>query len=126
MRLKLIGLLVFIVLIYGCFSGNQPLALSQIIKQASSGQAILLDVRTQEEYEKIRAKGALHLSLSDLQSGKMPNIGRKKQVYTYCQSGVRSEKARKILVESGYISVGNIGGIGAWQKAGGQVESDSD
>ena len=77
MRLKLIGLLVFIVLIYGCFSGNQPLSLSQIIKQASSGQAILLDVRTQEEYEKIRAKGALHLSLSDLQSGKMPNIGRK-------------------------------------------------
>ena len=67
MRLKLIGLLVFIVLIYGCFSGNQPLSLSQIIKQASSGQAILLDVRTQEEYEKIRAKGALHLSLSDLQ-----------------------------------------------------------
>ena len=125
MKLKLIELSVFTVLIYGCSSGNQPLSLSQIIKQVSSGQAILLDVRTQEEYQKIRAKGALHIPLSDLQSGKIPNIDQKNQIYTYCQSGVRSEKARKILVENGYISVGNIGGIGAWQKFGGQVESKS-
>ena len=113
MKLKLIELSVFTVLIYGCSSGNQPLSLSQIIKQVSLGQAILLDVRTQEEYQKIRAKGALHIPLSDLQSGKIPNIDQKNQIYTYCQSGVRSEKARKILVENGYISVGNIGGIGA-------------
>ena len=52
MKLKSIGLFIFIASIYGCFSTNQPLSLSQIIEQVNTGQAILLDVRTREEHEK--------------------------------------------------------------------------
>ena len=124
MKLKTIGLFIFIASVYGCVSNNQPLSLSQIIELVNTGQAILLDVRTREEHEKIRAKGTLHFPLHNLQSGKMPNIERQKQIYTYCQSGIRSEKARKILVENGYTAGRNIGGIGIWRQAGGQVESE--
>ena len=47
----------------------------------------------------------------------------KDQIYTYCRSGARSEKARKILLKIGYRYVKNLGGIETWEKAGGQVES---
>ncbi|MAT77803.1 hypothetical protein CMK14_22035 [Candidatus Poribacteria bacterium] len=121
--MKSIGLFIFIVPIYGCFSANQLLSLNQIIEQVNTGQAILLDVRTREEYEKVKAKGALHFPLHYLQNGQMPNIESKKQIYTYCQSRMRSEKARKILIDNGYTAVKHIGSIGIWQEEGGQVES---
>ena len=124
MRIRGIGLLVFfVILMHGCSTGKQSSSLNQIVERVNSGQAILLDVRTKGEYEKIRATGARHIPLSDLQSGRIPDIDLKDQIYTYCRSGARSEKARKILLKIGYRYVKNLGGIETWKKAGGQVES---
>ena len=67
MRIQGIGLLVFfVILMHGCSTGKQSSSLNQIVERVNSGQAILLDVRTKGEYEKIRATGARHIPLSDL------------------------------------------------------------
>src|ERR1700756_4194246 len=67
---------------------------AQIEKEVKQGKALLVDVRTPEEYN------AGHLQYSTNIDYKAPNFGKnistldkKKTIYLYCRSGNRSGKA---------------------------------
>lgn len=82
--------------------------------------AIVLDVRTQEETNRGQIKGA---STLDFYGSNFENslslIEKDKEVFVYCQSGGRSKKAAKILVNMGQFKVYNVeGGIRAWKTNG--------
>jgi rhodanese-related sulfurtransferase len=77
--------------------------------------AIILDVRTQEEYDQGHIEGALLLPLSDIQRGELSLLEDKDQVIlVYCRSGNRSQTAAKLLIDEGYKNVYDFGGIVDW------------
>lgn len=78
-------------------------------------EVIILDVRTQEEYEVEHIEGALLIpdyDLKDLSNSKLPDKDEK--ILVYCRSGNRSKSAAKALIEMGYTNVYDFGGINSW------------
>lgn len=73
--------------------------------------AILLDVRTPEEYRAGHVPGAVNLPLDRLAEGKLPQ-GR--PIFAYCLSGARSARACAWLKRRGHEAV-NLGGIGGYR-----------
>ena len=71
-----------------------------------AGNAVLLDVRTPEEYREGHIPGSKNVPLQIL-------------VFVYCHSGGRSHQAVEFLRKMGYTNVKNIGGIAAYR---GKVE----
>ena len=78
---------------------------------ASVPGAVLLDVRTPQEYREGHIPGSKNLPLRSLDLiGGVVN-GKNVPLYVYCQSGVRSSQAVSALEGMGYEQVNNIGGI---------------
>ena len=81
--------------------------------------AILLDVRTPEEYKDGHIPGSLSIPLAALPA-RCSELGAKDTpLFVHCLSGGRSGQAVRFLKSVGYTNVKNIGGINAWR---GKVE----
>lgn len=78
--------------------------------------AILLDVRTDKEYQSGHIKDATHIPIQDLKARISEVKALNKPVIAYCASGIRSEKARQLLNANGIDSI-NGGGIKSLMKA---------
>jgi rhodanese-related sulfurtransferase len=78
----------------------------------SAKNALVLDVRSLEEWQNGHLSNAKHLELMNLEKdiGKILNY-KKSTIMLYCQSGNRSEQALKILKTLGYTKVINLGGL---------------
>ncbi|MBP7175182.1 MAG: rhodanese-like domain-containing protein [Thermoclostridium sp.] len=85
-------------------------------KRLDSGESIiLLDVRTEVEYQEKHIPGSLLIPLSDLEDRVESEIPDKDAVlFVYCRSGNRSATASKTLVGLGYTKVYDLGGIIDW------------
>lgn len=86
-------------------------------KKASG--AVLLDVRTPQEYRAGHIPGSKNVPLQAID--KVASVAERKDtmLYVYCQSGARSRQAASALGRMGYTRVTNIGGIAAYS---GKVE----
>jgi rhodanese-related sulfurtransferase len=77
----------------------------------------LLDVRTQEEYEKGNIAASILLPLDAITekvTSLIPNKAQK--IYVYCLSGSRSAQAVKIMIALGYINAYSMShGLLAWR-----------
>ena len=73
----------------------------------STDGAILLDVRTKEEYVGGHVPGSKNVPLDRLDAAKLEK-GR--PIFVYCHSGARSARACGILEELGYEAV-DLGGV---------------
>ena len=76
--------------------------------------AVLLDVRTTQEYESGHIPGSKNIPLQAID--KVASVAENKDtvLYVYCQSGARSRQATSMLQGMGYTNVKNIGGIAAY------------
>ena len=76
--------------------------------------AVLLDVRTPEEYRGGHIPGSKNVPLQTID--KVASVAENKDtvLYVYCQSGARSRQATSMLQGMGYTNVNNIGGIAAY------------
>ncbi|MBQ8662608.1 MAG: rhodanese-like domain-containing protein [Eubacterium sp.] len=81
--------------------------------KATSG-AILLDVRTPEEYRSGRIPGSINVPLQQLNQITSVVTDRGTPLFTYCQGGTRSQQAVAQLKQMGYANAINIGGIGSY------------
>ena len=86
--------------------------------QATPG-AILLDVRTTQEYGGGHIPGSKNIPLQVIDKVTSVTENRDTVLYVYCQSGARSRQATSMLQGMGYTNVNNIGGIAAYS---GKVE----
>jgi len=80
---------------------------------------LILDVRTQNEFDRGHIPNAVWLPYNSIVGGNedkvIEMIGNKGQiVLVYCQSGRRSEVAARALVDMGYTNVFDFGGIVDW------------
>jgi hydroxyacylglutathione hydrolase len=78
---------------------------------------VLIDVRTEREYDDQRIERAENVPLSRL--AEHPNeLAPEKAVVVYCSSGYRSAIAASLLLSRGFERVGDLaGGIAAWESA---------
>lgn len=77
--------------------------------------AVLLDVRTPQEYRDGHIPGSQNVPLQQLD--KVVSVAENKDtaLYVYCHSGARSRQAAGFLQHMGYANVTNIGGITAYR-----------
>ena len=78
--------------------------------EATDG-AVLLDVRTAEEYRQGHIIGSVNLPLDKISSVDGLIKDKSTPLYVYCYSGVRSGRATSYLKRAGYANAINIGGI---------------
>lgn len=81
----------------------------------SGDEIIVLDVRTQEEYDAGHIKGAILVpneTIIDKQPKLLPDLDA--EILVYCRSGNRSAQAAKKLLAIGYTNVVDFGGIIDW------------
>ena len=79
--------------------------------------AILLDVRTREEYASGRIPGSKNIPLDQLVGAAKAIPDRSTPLFVYCLSGARSRQAVPALKSMGYANITNIGGIGSYRGA---------
>jgi rhodanese-related sulfurtransferase len=77
---------------------------------------VLLDVRTNKEFDQGRIPGAVHVPLTEVGT-RVKKLKKDKEVVVYCQSGTRSIWAIKRLIGMGYKNLYNLkGGYNAWKR----------
>lgn len=81
-----------------------------LIFSLTSMSMTVIDVRSEAEWNTGYLEGALHIEWQDILQIST-QIPKDEQIYLYCRSGNRSEKATKILLEAGYINAKNAGSI---------------
>ena len=87
--------------------------------------AVLLDVREDDEWAAGRAPGAVHIPMTEL-AGRLDEVPDGDPVYVICRSGGRSARVTAYLNEQGWDSVNVAGGMGGWAAAGRPLVADGD
>jgi len=80
-----------------------------------SDDVIILDVRTEEEYNSGHIQNAILIPHGEIRERAESELPDKNQVIlVYCRSGARSETAARALIDMGYTNVYDFGGIINW------------
>lgn len=86
--------------------------------QGDDGGALIIDVREPNEYNQVRARGAVLLPMGRL-NNRVKDLPRDRELLLMCRTGGRSQNATQFLQAQGFENVSNVtGGIMAWYKAG--------
>lgn len=96
----------------GCMPADAATVSSSEAHQLVARGAVLLDVRTPEEFAAGHLEGARNIPLGEL-SARMGELPRDRPVVVYCRSGARSARAVARLREAGY-QARDLGAMSAW------------
>ena len=116
-----------ILLLTGC-GGDKAPAYRQVTPaeairlMESEVDFIVLDVRTQAEYDQGHIPGAICVPNETIGTADIPQLPDKMQlILVYCRSGNRSKQAAQKLADQGYTNIVEFGGILNWP---GEIVSD--
>ena len=98
---------------------KQPDINKGVADYRNTAGAILVDVRTPQEYREGHIPGSKNVPLQQLDKISSVTDNKDTPMFVYCYSGGRSRQAASMLQHMGYANVTNIGGIAAYQ---GKVE----
>lgn len=81
--------------------------------------ALLLDVRTQAEYDEHHLDGSLlipHTEIAQRVAEVLEAQGgdKSKAIVVFCRRGGRAGVAKTVLEQNGFTQITNLGGIDAW------------
>lgn len=93
----------FLKKIMNLFNPNQD-----ALKEAIAEGAMLVDVRTPNEFSGGHVAGSVNIPLDKLAQN-LKKFEGKKNIVVFCQSGMRSGQAKSILNQNGYQNVINGG-----------------
>ena len=83
-----------------------------VVGFSEKAYSVMIDVRTDEEWNAGYIEGAIHIPLSEIERDiENYEISKDEEILLYCRSGNRSGRAKVILDELGYTNTANIGGI---------------
>lgn len=108
-----------IAFVTACGNNYKHIEQDEVMKMVEKNpDAIILDVRTLEEYNKKHIPNAVLLPIDDLRAGDFSKIPDKnKIILIYCWTGRRAEDSAKILIDNGYKKVYEFGGLVTWTGA---------
>ena len=98
---------------------KQPDINKGVMEYRNTDGAVLLDVRTPQEYREGHIPGSINIPLQQLDKAIDAYENKAVPLFVYCHSGARSRQAAAVLQSMGYTNVTNIGGITAYS---GKVE----
>jgi rhodanese-related sulfurtransferase len=101
-----------LVVLTGCAVG--PLISEPDAKALVERGALLVDVRTPEEFGSGHLVGARNIPLHELEARK-DELPRNTDIVLYCRSGARSSRARAMLRAAGFSRVHNLGAMSNWR-----------
>ena len=104
--LKICGLAICIIII---LLFKYTINKNSTIKKWVSEGALIVDVRTPEEFNAGNYKNSINIPLDDIEKNIDLFGDKNNQIIVYCRSGNRSGKAKKILKKHGYDKVFNAG-----------------
>lgn len=114
-------------LLTGCSSGSSD-AISdvdvaeaqQIVEQ---GDAVILDVRTPEEFAAGHLPGAVNINVESIDfADRVAGLDEATETLVYCRTGNRSGVATDEMAKLGFTDMSDLqGGIEAWTADGGEV-----
>ena len=89
----------------------------------SDSNVVLLDVRTQSEFDEGHLKGAILIDVKtdSFMMAARDRLPKEKIVAVYCRSGRRSVAAAERLAAEGYQVVNLKGGILSWKQEGKEI-----
>ena len=89
--------------------------INQGVKEYSTTDgAVLLDVRTPDEYRQGHIPGSKNVPLQSIDKVTVMINNKATPIFVHCLSGARSRQAAAILQQMGYTNVKNIGGFSAY------------
>ena len=100
---------------------KQPDINKGVMEYRNTDGAVLLDVRTPQEYREGHIPGSKNVPLQGIDKAADMVENRDTVLYVYCYSGARSRQAVSRLQHMGYSNVNNIGGIADYR---GKVEGE--
>lgn len=108
---KIIVLMLALILLTGC--GNKYTVIdTNTAKSKIEEGAILIDVRTEEEYAESHIENAINIPLDIIET---IDLNKDDVIVLYCASGMRSVEAAKKLVAIGYTNIYSLdGGLINW------------
>ena len=83
----------------------------QYVQEYLEKEAVILDVRTESEFNEGHAENSLHIVLDELEGEIEQLKSLQKPIITCCRSGARSERAKDLLLDN---NIDVING-GPWQ-----------
>lgn len=87
------------------------------------GDYIIVDVRRADEFAEGHIPDAINIPNESIEDEPAELPDKEQTIYVYCRSGRRSKEAAQKLVELGYTSIIECGGILDWT---GEIENNSD
>lgn len=90
-----------------------------ITEYKGTSGAILLDLRTPQEYTEGHIPGSKNVPLQLIENIEKVTNKKDTPFFVYCYSGARSRQAVSIMKSMGYSNVKNLGGIASYK---GKVE----
>ena len=113
---KIISVVLILLLLTACDSKYEVINTNKALELIDNG-AIVIDVRTKDEYNSGHIKNAINIPLDTID---YIDIDKDTIIIVYCASGIRSTEAAKKLYDLGFNNLYNLdGGLLNW---GGNLE----
>ena len=102
------------------------------IEKHKAGGSVFVDVRDSGDIAKTGTiagavlvnRGMMEFRADETHPLHNPNLKKDADIVLVCGAGGQAALSGKTLVDMGYKSVSNVGGISAWKDAGGPMEGD--
>lgn len=99
-----------------CGNHDPQIEISEtVLTEAKNDVAVLVDVRSPEEFQTGHLPHAINIPLDRIPDLPQFTVSMDFPIYVYCQSGNRSKKAKKAFEKLGYTTVIDLGGIKNYQ-----------
>ncbi|NAW79529.1 rhodanese-like domain-containing protein [Vibrio sp. V33_P6A3T137] len=73
--------------------------------------AVLIDVRTEQEFMQGHLDSAQHIPLSEIMNSGLTQFAKDQPIVLYCRTGNRSNIAKQHLIKQGFTHVHDAGGL---------------
>ena len=114
---KIFSLIIILILLTACGNNKYTTIDTNRALELIDNGAIILDVRTVEEFNREHIPNAINIPLDQLDT---VEFDKDSTIIVYCQSGMRSKEAVEKMAEMEYTSLYNLdGGLLNW---GGDLE----
>ena len=119
--MKKLFVFVILLLLVGCSSNkdnNGLISYMDAKEKIINEGAIIIDVRTEAEYNEKHIDGSVLLTLDTIDENSVSNVIDSKDtpIIVYCRSGNRSSQALEKLESLGYKEVYDLGSIDNWRE----------